>query len=135
MKTFLISLILISQINSALADLSATSPDAVFLEKGAQTPFSGFLISKDKALDMRNTSIQRDEYKLLNDSLTRSINYYQSNETLKDSKVNTLLDQNDKLAVALNDARSTTTWEKVAYFIGGAIITSAAFYGATKLVK
>ena len=113
----------------------AADPDAVALNKNDPAPFSGVLLSNDKANQLKNTSIERDEYKLINDSLTRSVKLYRDNETIYDNKVNVLLQQNDKLAVSLYDARQTTMWEKFGYFFLGVAATTAAVYGVKKVTQ
>ena len=65
----------------------------------------------------------------------KSIDLYKKNEDVQNQKVNILLEQNDKLAKSLGDARSVSTFERVAWFIGGMLVTSAAVFGASKLAK
>lgn len=127
MKYLLIAILIC---NTCLAD-----DGAVVVSKGDAAPFSGVLLSNEKANQLKVISIEHDEYKLLNDSLNRSINLYKSNEAVYDNKVNVLLQQNDKLAVDLYSARQTTMWEKLGFFVLGVAATTAAVYGVKKATQ
>lgn len=126
-KTILAILIL------SIFSKSVNADDVIFLGKGVPSPYDGFLFTREKTLDVKNTYIERDEFKLLNESLNRSLTLYKDNEKINQEKLNVLLDQNDTLAKELYSSRGTNNWEKLAWFIGGVAVSGLAFYGATKL--
>ena len=121
--------------SSTFLTRNSYAEDAVLLTKGSPAPFEGFLIDRPKALEFRGITFERDEYKLLNESLTKSLQLYKDNDKINGEKLSIVLTQNDKLAQELNSARSTSNWEKTLWFLGGVVITGAAFYGAAKLYK
>ena len=123
----MISLTIVSQISLAA--------DVTYINKDDKAPYSGFLFTEDKAKDIRLQLIDLDTYKSLNKSLERTVELYKKNEDIDQSKINTLLDQNDKLATNLYSARETSNWERALYFFGGAVLTGLAFYGASQVYK
>lgn len=116
LKILSILLIISSLSNIALAD------DAVLLSKGEISPYAGALLPLDKLQELRKAYIE-------NTSLNKSIELYKANEELYTKKVDTLNDQNDKLAKALYNERSLSTWEKIALFGLGALTTGLVAYG------
>lgn len=106
--------------------------DAVYLIKDNPAPFSGILISTDKAQELRKNTLELDIQKQVNLSLTRSIDLYKNNELLYDKKIETLTDYNSKLSEALYKANNGSTVEKIVYFGLGAVLTGFASYGIYK---
>lgn len=111
------------------------SDEVVVLEKGTSAPYTGYLFPKETAQKTRIKLIEGEEAKKLNESYVRSIEIYRKNEELNNQKVNILLEQNDKLSRSLTDAREMTAFEKIAWFVGGVLVSGAAVYGASKLAK
>lgn len=107
--------------------------DAIYLNQNDKAPYSGYLLSEDKIKELRNNTIERDGFKAINDSLTKQLSLVQQDSSLKDQKVNLLLDQNDKLAKTAYADRELNTWERVAYFVGGVLITGFAIYGVHQI--
>ena len=105
--------------------------DAVNINAGEKAPFTGVLLSKDKAESIRKELITKDELVLTNNSLKRSIELQDLNLKLRESQVETLLKQNDVLIrhKTMND------YERVMWVAVGVLGTSLAVYGATRIVK
>lgn len=107
--------------------------DAIYLNQNEKAPYSGYLLPEGKIKELRNNTIERDGLKAINDNLTQQLSLEQKNNSLKDDKVNLLLEQNDKLAKAAYAERELNTWEKIAFFTGGIVISGLAIWGAHSL--
>jgi hypothetical protein len=130
MKKIALFLILNCSISSI-----ARSEESIILEKGKPAPYPGFLVPRERVLELRKTELDNQEYKLLNESLTRTVNIYKSNESLSEKQVNILLERNDKLSQELNKSRSMSNFERGLWFFGGMVVTGAAAYTASKLIR
>ena len=113
--------------------LTARSEDVVIVEKDKPAPYTGVLFPREKAQEIRIKLLENDRLNETNASYGKSIELYKKSEDIQNQKINTLLEQNDKLAKSLGEAHSTTSFERVADFIGGVLLTSAAVYGAYHL--
>lgn len=109
---FLISQILIN--NTQLY-----AQESTFLDKNVPAPFSGYLIPESKVIELRNNTLQRDELK--------------SENTLKDSQIKLLSDQNKSLADTLNSTQNLGFWEKVLLVGGTMIFTGLAISVGSKI--
>lgn len=127
MKKIIIALLFITQ--PALADT------AININKGEPAPYSGVLMDKEKAEKVRDELIEKDALVKINESLNKSVILHRSNEDILTNQNKMLLNQNIELTKTLNDTRETSTITKIGYFLGGVIITGAAVYGASRLVK
>lgn len=126
MKLF-IALLLICSIS--LAD------DVVPIQKDQPAPFNGLLFPQEKAVDARNAIIERDSLKAINLSLDNSVKYYQENSGKDAEKIKLLMDRNDQLSKNLNDERTVTNWERIAWIAAGVVLTGVAFYGLHAVSK
>jgi hypothetical protein len=95
----------------------------------------GTLMDKDTSEKVRDELIEKDALVKTNESLNKTIILHRSNENILTEQNKLLLDQNLNLTKTLNETRETSTIVKIGYFLGGVIITGAAVYGASKLVR
>lgn len=123
----IVSLLILSNITFA--------EDSVKLNANQPAPFEGYLITHQKANELRLNTIERNNYKLLNESLQKSLEMQKQINDLNSEKVNMLTEQNDKLAITLEESRNTSDFTKALWFILGIAATGAAIYGASKLQK
>lgn len=100
--------------------------DPYFANKGHVLTQDSWVFSPDKAKDVRNRLIDGETNLKLNESLTRSIELYKSNDEIQQKKVNLLLEQNDVLAKRLNESQSLNNWEKFGLFVLGIAATVGA---------
>ena len=129
MKNCLSFLMILLTLNVTMAD-SATP-----LEKGQPAPYSGVLLTNDKANEVRIKLIEKGYIEKENTSLKRSLEL--SDLALKSSeeKSQLFIEQNDKLAKNLNSERQVGTVTKVLYFVLGAGAVGLGVWGAGRLVK
>jgi hypothetical protein len=119
MKYLLIISLLFSQITYA--------QDAVLLEQGKAAPFSGYLLSRDKVVELKNNTIDLEYSRKENNNLKLI-------QTDYEKRLNLYIEQNDKLSERLHKS-DTGFLEKSGYFIFGALITGLLAYGTTKSLK
>lgn len=101
---------------------------AVLLEKGQPAPFSGFLITREKANTFRLTTLELDFANKNIEVLTYQNKLY--SEQL--SKSNELITNLNKTIV---ENKSTSKWEIIGAFVLGAVITGFIGYGVYSTVK
>lgn len=95
----------------------------------------GTLMDKEKAEKIRDELIEKDALVKEKESYEKSIKLYEENKTIYQVENDMLLHRNIELSKALNDARETSDWVKVGYFVLGVAITGVAVYGAAKIAK
>lgn len=113
----------------------AFSNEAVPLEKGSAAPYSGILFDTEKANILKNAVIERDGYKLLNESYERSLKLSQDNQNLYIQQRDLFKEQNDKLATDLYNERQSSTLGHILWFTLGVVATGVAFYGVRQAIK
>lgn len=124
MKNLLLMMFLISLINENNAyAVTEAEQQVVIIEKEAIAPFRGYLFPEDKALKFRKDLLELDTLKEMNASYERSITLYKKNEDYHNFKVNTLSEQNDKLAQAVYQAREKSSFENWMWFGLGVVVT------------
>ena len=112
--------------SSVFADTSVVQ-DSVLLNTGDRAPFPGWLApgGEDKLKD----------YKLLTDSLNKSIDLYKANETLYTQKVTILTTQNDSLSKAVYEVKASNDLEKFLYFGLGVLAAGLSIYAGEHLLS
>lgn len=142
MKKILVTLLTSLTIVNSYAQTPTPAPiisangennEVVFIQKDTEAPFTGYLFTPNNASKIKAELIQLDYYKQLELSYEKSIDLYKKNEDIYNFKVNTLLEQNDKLADALYKSKDRDTWENRFWFVAGIFVTGSAVYLATKL--
>ena len=118
---------------SFLTSVNSLAQDVIILDKGETAPFHGYLFPDDKAIQFRKDLIELDGLKKMESSYQKSLDLFNKNETLYNTKVNMLLEQNDKLAVALYKSKDRDAFENRFWFILGMIVTGSGVYLATKI--
>lgn len=108
----------------------AFADDVVYLKKGDASPTDGYLFSNAKAQDTRNKLLTIDDLKAMNTSYQHSIDLYKNNETIYQKQLDLLSTQNTKLVSSEQQTLSMTTYEKMAWFGFGVLVTGLAVYGA-----
>jgi hypothetical protein len=126
------NLLMILLASSMIVNDIVIADDAVVLNKGQPAPYTGLLLTEEKANSVYN---DLNKYKLLNESLERTVFLYEQNEKLQDKRVNLLLEQNDKLAINLQQARTVSNWEKVLWFGLGFLSVGLGIYGVQAITK
>ncbi len=125
---FLRMILLISLISG-----NVYAEDPTYINKDEKAPYNGLLFSENKAKEIRKELIDKDATEALNVSLKKTNDLYKTTNEIKDSQINILLEQNDKLAKTAYEARKMNNWEKAGYFIGGMIVVGLAIEGVKAL--
>lgn len=113
----------------------AFADDVVYLNKGTPSPADGYLFSPAKTQDMKNKLITVDDLKAQNASYQKSIDLYKSNESDYQKQVDLLSGANSRLVAQQQTALAMSTYEKAAWFGGGALVTTLLYILAVKAVK
>ncbi len=111
--------------------INSFAQDSVPIAKGTVAPFSGILLSKPKAEQVRIELIERDQFKLFNETLLQNSELQNKIINNQKDQVEILLKQNDKL-LKRNDSLNNT--ERYLIFGLGVLSTGLAVYGASLLV-
>jgi hypothetical protein len=102
-------------VQSSLAD------DAKYITKDTPAPFTGFLITVDKAEKIRLMDIDLRLSNTTNEILTKQ------NDLLKG--------QVDHLSKELVDSRDSNIWGKIGFFLIGAVLTGGIAIGVSRAVR
>lgn len=111
--------------------INSFAQDSVPIAKGTVAPFSGILLSKPKAEQVRIELIERDQFKLFNETLLQNSELQNKIINNQKDQVEILLKQNDKL-LKRNDSLNNT--ERYLIFGLGVLSAGLAVYGASLLV-
>ncbi len=98
------------------------------LLQGSPAPFTGYLIDQEKADSIRDITIDRDSGKKINELLSQE-------NVLLSQRLSNSHQENDILAKRLAEARSDSTFNKIGYFILGALVTTGIAYGVAQTIK
>jgi hypothetical protein len=115
----IVALMLILSIQSAKCD------DAVFLPINKPAPFTGYLITPDKANSIRNDSIDLSTQVHVNSNLTQE-------NALLNQRLTNSQQQGDYLSKQLVSERDSSFLSKAAFFVFGAAVTGLISYGIYK---
>lgn len=109
--------------------------ETFLIEKGQPAPFSGVLLPNKKGNEIRKQLIQGDGYRLINESLEKTITLYKENEQIQSKKLVLLVDQNNLLNNEVTALRKSNDLEKILWFSLGVLATGFALYGAKKATQ
>lgn len=119
----------------SILSINSKAEDAIQLKKGDPAPFSGVLTSVEHSKLIAVRLIERDTYKALSESYQKTSDLYKINSELSDKKVNTLLDQNDKLSEQLKNSQSISDVQKFLMFGLGIVTTIGAGFLVHEIAK
>lgn len=135
LRSFLTNLLSSFLIIVCMMHSTAQADQVRYLLKGETAPYTGFLFDEEKANNIKNAVVERDGYKLINESLERSIQLHKANQELYIQQRDIFRTQNDKLAIELEKERSTSTLSHILWFSLGVLATGIAVYGAKQITK
>lgn len=130
MNTIIKKLLVISLI---FVQIPVYANQAIDLEKDQKAPYSGTLLDKEKANNVKNELLEKDSLAKQNESLNKELNLFKVNQDYMNEKNDLLLKQNIDLTKNLNDTRQMSDWTKVGYFLLGVVVVGAGVYGASRL--
>ena len=134
-KTLKIFSIIVSNIFLFTSVVKAEDNKVVLIEKGQSAPYSGLLFPKEEANKIRVELLELQTLKLLNESYEKSFDLMQKNNDLFAKKESLLLDQNEKLSLALVESRQSSSIQKIIWFSLGILVTGISVYGAKKITQ
>jgi hypothetical protein len=102
--------------------------DVIHLDKGSPAPFSGFLITPDKADSIRNMKIDLDTANKVNAVLL-------DNQKIYEERVNNYKSHSEDLAKQVESLKDNSMLSKVGFFVLGAAVTGLVAYGTTRALK
>ena len=114
---------------------NALAEGAIVLKKDEKAPFSGVLLPEDIANQLKNDSIDKYRYKLINESLEKSLTLTKDNLEITEKQNTVLFERNINMTKALNSSREMTNWERIAWFGAGILTSILVTYGTIQLVK
>ena len=123
MRLFTIGLIV-----SLISNIAVADGDAIFLEQGKTAPFTGYLITQDKANKIRLMDIDLQIANKLNTGL-------QSENDILRQRLDNSQQQIDILSKRVIEAKDDSFFSKAGYFILGSLITGLIGYGVYRSSK
>lgn len=127
MRTLFYSLLFLLSATLLLPHYSLAD-NAVYLPKGSVTPFEGYLFDQEKAEKVRNLKIDYDTTNRLLD------NYKGENAVIMERLANAQ-EHNKVLAQRIVDLKDDNFFNKVGYFVLGAVVTGVISYGVVQTLK
>lgn len=118
-----------------MLSFSAIAQDSVPLNKGQAAPFEGVLFTTEKAQSIRKELIEKDQFKLFNETLLSNEVIYKRIIKNDHEQKELILTQNEKLVKQAESAGKLTSIEKLLYVGLGIAGTSLAIMGAGSLLK
>lgn len=108
--------------------INSYAADSVAIKEGEKAPFTGVLLTNDKANEIRESL---ESLKRINESLERSIVLYKQNEDLNNQRVNVLLEHNKKLI----DNSVSAEYKTWAIILISVAATLGAVYAGKKVTE
>jgi hypothetical protein len=126
---------IISCVLALFLSFSAVAQESVALQKDAKAPFDGILFTTEKAQSMRKELIEKDQFKLFNETLLQNEVYYKQIIKNDNTQIQLVLEQNTALVKQAEKAGKLTSFEKTLWITAGVIGTSLAVWGAGNLAR
>lgn len=121
--------------SSLICGTSGHTNDVIFLEEAKPAPYSGVLFPVEKANELRKMAIELDTLRVLKESYEKSNKLYEEAIAIQEKKHSLVLEQNTKMAAALNESSQSQDFQKVIWFALGVFATGFAVYGAKKITQ
>lgn len=109
--------------------------EVIHLAPNEKAPFAGYLFPEDKAKEVRDGLIERDGFKLINESLEKSLVLEKTISLDLTKKVDILSNTNTDLAKNLFEERQSSNWAKIGWFALGCISTGFLYSVVSKTAK
>lgn len=122
MKKLIATLLIIATFPAYGAD------DVSYLKKGDPAPFTGYLISPEKADSIREMKIDLDTQKQINGLLL-------DNQKIYEQRVDNLRKQSEDLAKQVETMKDSSMFTKVGFFVLGSVLTGLVAYGTTRVLR
>jgi len=116
-----------------ISQIAIGDTDPHFEVKGYTLIQDSWVFSQDKAKSVRDRLIDLDVSLKTNESLQKSIDLYKLNETIQQKQLDIVLQQNDKLASALQSERTLNNWERFGCFLLGIAATVGAGWAISRV--
>ncbi len=126
---------ILSCVLALLLSFSVVAQESVALQKDAKAPFDGILFTTEKAQSIRKELIEKDQFKLFNETLLQNEVYYKQIIKNDNTQIQLVLEQNTALVKQAEKAGKLTSFEKTLWVVAGVIGTSLAVWGAGNLAK
>lgn len=103
------------------------------IKKGDPAPHDGVIFTNVEANELKGEVQEKDILKKLNLSLNKSLDYSKQNNEILQKKTDVLMEQNNKLATRLYEARDVSNLERILWFGLGVVGTGLAAYGVSQI--
>lgn len=118
-----------------LLSFNLLAQDIVVLKKGDVVPFDGVLFSKEKELQLRQLTLDKQALEKQNETLNKLFEFQQKEIEITTARIILHQEQNNILADKVVRQQENTFWQNVAYFGLGVVITGVVSYGAFQIYK
>ena len=126
MRSIVLSLSLISHIAAA---------QVKYVEKGEPAPYTGYLFTPEKELEVRQANEALKYFKLADETNTRIIKLKDDELVLVRQQADIWKNQSDALSKELQEQKNSGFWKQTLYFGLGALLTTALAFGVNKATK
>lgn len=108
---------------------------SMHIEKGTPAPYTGHLLTEQKAKEIRKELIEKDALEVFTKALLQEEKRHKQIITNQNEQISILMHHNEKLVKIAQDLESAPTYEKIIWFSLGVAATGFAVYGAAQLVR